>query len=176
MPDTHAPSTDHLEQPTESNDPTTVSRSLRTGVVLLITAGALFVIHGFGFIFRTIYTDGFELGVDRLDGVTASELAATHPEVASYIDHLHISFAGLLIAVGFGMAMLAWFGVANRQRWAFGTAVALPLMFGAISLPIHQGVHFHFDTLIHLGPAALGLPVLVLGALLGYRGLSETDD
>lgn len=146
--------------------PESPGRLLASGVALLVIAGAMFVLHGIGFIYRTYFTEGFELGVDRLDGVTATELATSHPGVASYIDHLHVSFAGLLIATGVGIAGLAYFGVRQGERWALATAVAVPLVFGMISIPIHQTVHFEFDALVHLGPAAVGLPVLLLGAVL----------
>lgn len=151
--------------------PADADRRLRWGAYLIATAGLMFVLHGIGFIYRTYYTSGFELGVDELDGVTATELAATHPEVASYIAHVHVSFAGLMIAVGLGIVALAWYGIRRGDGWALATALGVPLVFAAFSLPVHQTVHFEFDFLLHLGPAALGLPILIGGGVLAYRGM-----
>lgn len=132
----------------------------------------MFVVHAVGFLYRTYYTSGFELGVGELDGVTATELAVTHPEVASYVEHLHVSFAGLMIAVGIGIIALAWYGVRRGRRWALATSLFVPLVFVTFTLPIHQTVHFDFHSLLHLGPAAVGLPVLVAGGVLAYRGMA----
>lgn len=155
---------------TESNS------RLRQGTSLIALAGVLFVLHGIGFLYRTYYTDGFELGVATLDGVTADELAATHPEVASYITHVHVSFAGLMIAAGLGVTAIAWFGIRRGDRWALGAALMVPLVFAGFTLPVHQTVRFDFDFLLHLGPAAIGLPLLLAGgflAALGYRELAD---
>lgn len=138
---------------------------------MIVLTGLLFIAHGIGFVYRTYYTSGFELGVDELDGVTATELAATHPGVASYIEHVHVSFAGLMIAVGLGIVALAWYGIRRGRRWALVTAVGVPLVFGAFTVPVHQTVHFEFDFLLHLGPAAFGMPILLVGAVLCSGGL-----
>ena len=159
-------------KPDESmSDQLADNKSVSYGVYLLVLAGGMFVIHGIGFMYRTYFTHGFELGVDTLDGLRATELSETHPEVASYIAHLHVSFAGLMIAVGVGIGLLAWYGVRNGQRWSLTTAVIIPVIFGLFSIPVHQTVHFDFDVLLHLGPAAVGLPILLGGAVLAHHGL-----
>lgn len=150
------------------------SGSLRWGVYLLVVAGALFLVHGVGFLYRTFYTPGFELGVHTLDGVTAPELASTNPEVASYINHVHVSFSGLMIAAGIGVIALAWYGVRRHQRWSLATVLLIPLVFLAFTIPVHQTVTFDFHTLQHLGPAAIGTPILLVGAVLAYHGQRPT--
>lgn len=155
--------------------PTTEDGRLRWGARLIALAGLLFVVHGIGFLYRTYYTSGFEMGVNELDGMTASELAATYPDVASYITHVHVSFAGLMIAAGIGIAALAWFGIRAGKRWALSTAFTIPLIFAAFTLPVHQTVHFHFHTLIHLGPAAIGFPLFVGGGILAALGIRSID-
>ena len=148
---------------------------LRWGAYLIAVAGAMFVAHGVGFVYRTYYSSGFELGVETLGGVTRAELAASSPAILSYIDHLHVSMAGLMMAVGIAMIALAWFGVRRGQWWAWATAIVVPVVFMAHSLPVHQTVHFEFDALLHLGPAALGAPVLIAGAVLSYYGLRAVN-
>lgn len=156
--------------------PVDTNRYLRWGAYLLLAAGAAYVVHGIGFLYRTFYTSGFELGVNELDGLTAPELAGTHPDVASYIAHLHVSFAGLMIATGIGIVAITWFGVRQGQRWAWATAVGMPLVFGAFSIPVHSTVHFHFDFLLHLGPAGVGLLILLVGGVLSYVGLRSIEE
>ncbi len=162
---------------TESqNIPANSNRLLRWGAYLIAVAGAMFVVHGVGFVYRTYYSSGFELGVETLGGVTRAELAASSPAVLSYIDHLHVSMAGLMVAVGIGMISLAWFGVRRGQWWAWATAIVVPVVFMAHSLPVHQTVHFEFDALLHLGPAALGAPILIAGAVSSYFGLKAVNE
>lgn len=146
---------------------------IRSGVILIVIAGLMFIAHGAGFVYRTYYTPGFELGVDTLDGVTANELAERDPEIASYVDHLHVNVAALMFSVGLAMMLLAWFGIRNRMRWAWTASIVVPLVFIAISIPLHQHVHFDFDALLHLGPAAVGAPVMIAGAALAHAGLRE---
>ena len=148
---------------------------LRWGVHLITVAGLAYVVHGIGFIYRTYFTDGFELGVDELDGWTAADLAATHPEVASYIAHVHVSFAGLMIAVGVGLVALARYGIRRGHRWAWATALGIPLLFGAFTIPVHGSVHFDFDLLLHLGPAGVGLVILLVGGVLAHYGLRSSE-
>lgn len=149
---------------------------LRWGVYLLIVSGTMFIGHGIGFLYRTFFSDGFELGVETLGGVTRAQLAASNPAILSYIDHLHVSMAGLLIAVGIGIVLLSWYGVRNGHLWALATVLALPVVFLAHSLPIHQSVHFHFDAILHLGPAAIGAPIMIAGAVLAYLGLRSLEN
>ena len=160
----------------DGTSPVAVNNSLRWGVYLLIVSGSMFIVHGIGFLYRTFYSEGFELGVDTLGGITRAQLAASNPAILSYIDHLHVSMAGLMIAVGIGIVLLSWYGVRNGDQWALATAIALPVVFLAHSLPIHQSVHFDFDAILHLGPAAIGAPVMITGAVLAYVGLRSIED
>lgn len=156
----------------ESTPPSTAdNRALRWGSALLALAGVGFVANGIAMLYRVFYVASFEAGVATLDGVTRAELAATNHELVHYIDHLHVNVAGLLIAGGIAMVALAWFGVRRGQRWALATAIAMPVVFLAHSLPIHQAADFSFDALLHLGPGAVWLPALLLGGVLAYRGL-----
>lgn len=157
-------------------DTARANRSLRWGAYLLVASGVGFVLNGAAMLYRALFSAGFEAGVDALGGLTRAELevAANH-EVVHYIDHLHVNVAGLLVAVGVAVAALAWFGVRSGQRWALWTTVALPVVFLAHSLPIHQTAAFSFDALFHLGPGLLWLPALVVGAVLAGRGLREIE-
>lgn len=103
-----------------------------------------------------------------------SELAANNHEVAHYIIHLHVNVAGVMVALGIGMIALAWYGIRRDQRWGWATAIALPVVFLALSLPIHQTAEFSF-ALLHLGPGIIWLPALIIGAVLAYRGLQAVD-
>lgn len=155
--------------------PAQENRSLRWGSYLLTFAGLFTIAYGVLFLYRTYFTEGFEAGVDTLGGVTRAELAASNPEVLSYILHLHVNVAGAIMAVGAGIAILSWYGVRRGQWWAWATTILLPVIFLLLSLPVHQTVDFHFHSLIHLGPTAIGGPILVAGAVLSYQGLKSSE-
>lgn len=173
MTDTH--STTSPTESTATDRPASGNPKLRWGSTLIGLAGLLTFAYGVLFLYRTYFTEEFEAGVATLGGVTRPELAASHPEVLSYVNHLHVNLAALFLAVGIALAALAWFGVRDGQRWALATAVVLPVVFFALSLPVHQTVAFDFHTLAHMGPAALGGPVLVAGVVLAYLGLRDEE-
>lgn len=147
---------------------------LRWGAYLLALSGLGVVANGLAMVYRAFFDPGFESGVHTLDGVTRAELAGTHPEVVSYVDHLHVNVAGLLIPVGIAMVALAWYGVRRGERWAFGASIALPLVFLVHSLPVHRTADFSFHAVAHLGPGLVWLPALGLGAVLAAVGLRST--
>lgn len=149
---------------------TTSNRRLRWGAGLVVLAALSTVAHGLVFLYRTYFTPGFEAGVETLDGLTHADLAATHPEVASYVTHVHVTLAGLFVAIGLAVAALAWFGIRRRHLWAWIAALVVPLLFLVPSLGVHQSVVFDFHTLVHLGPAAVGAPILLAGLALSYLG------
>ena len=159
-------------EPIESERrPADASRALRWGAYLIAVSGLGFVANGLAMLYRALFTSGFEADVGRLGGLTRAELAATNHEVAHYITHLHVNVAGLMVAVGIAVIALAWFGIRRGRPWALATAVALPVVFLAHSLPIHGAAGFSYDAVQHLGPGAVWLPALIGGALLSYRGL-----
>lgn len=152
------------------------NRRLRWGAYMLLGTAALFLIQGVGMIYRALIENRYELGVTDLGGHTATELAATNPAVQSYIDHLAVNVGGLMIALGLAMGALVWYGVRNGLRWALLAAISIPTIYALIGLPIHQTVHFHFDQLIHLGPAGVGVPLLLVGSVLAYQGIQSVSD
>jgi hypothetical protein len=140
---------------------------------MLLATAILFLIQGLGMIYRALVENRYELGVTDLGGHTATELAAMNPAVQSYIDHLAVNLGGLMIAAGIAMGVLVWFGVRSGQRWALATVVLIPTIYGLIGLPIHQTVHFDYHQLIHLGPAGVGIPLLIVGAVLASQGIAS---
>lgn len=155
--------------------PADAGRSLRWGTYLIGFSGIGFIVNGLAMLYRVFFTTGFEAGVETLGGVTRPELASTNHEVLHYINHLHVNVAGLMVAAGIAMIALAWYGIRRGQRWAWATAIALPTVFLAHSLPIHQTAGFSFDAVLHLGPGVVWLPTLIVGAVLAYQGLHSLD-
>lgn len=156
--------------------PADSNRTLRWGAYLIGLSGVGFVANGIAMLYRVFYSAGFEAGVDTLGGVTRAELATTNHEMLHYIDHLHVNVAGLMVAAGIAVIALAWYGIRRGQRWAWATAVTLPVVFLVHSLPIHQTAGFSFDALLHLGPGAVWLPALIVGAVLAHRGLQSVHE
>lgn len=155
--------------------PAAASRKLRWGAYLIAVSGIGFIVNALAIVYRVYLDPGFEAGVGTLGGVTRSELAATNHEVVHYIDHLHVNVAGLMAAAGIAMIILAWYGIRRGQRWAWATAIAIPGIFLAHSLPVHQTAGFTFDAITHLGPGLVWLPALLVGALLAYQGFQAVD-
>lgn len=171
MTDAHATA----ERASTGTDHPADDRQRRWGSILIALAGLFTIGHGLVFLYRTYFTAGFEAGVHTLDGLTHTELAASSPEVASYVTHVHVALAGSFVALGLVVAILAWYGVRRGSRWAWTTALVAPVVFLVPSLGVHQTVAFDYHTLVHLGPAAIGVPLLVAGLVLAHRGFETVE-
>lgn len=158
---------------TSEMDPT-VNADLRRGSALMALAGLAFVGYGVVFLLWNFVGGGFELGVDTINGVTRDDLNALAPAVLHYISHLHVATAAFIITTGIAVAGLAWYGVRNRQLWAWTTAVAAAVLGLVIALPMHWMDLFAHDWLTHLGPVYVAAAVFVGGALLGLRGFRQS--
>lgn len=145
--------------------PVTLEARLRWGAGLMTAAAVAFV--GYAVVFFVLnFTDSFlELGVGANEvDVGRAEIIAFSPALYHYVSHLHIAVAGFIAATGVAVAALAWFGVRHGSLWAWGTAVAAPVLGLAVALPAHYPTNL--DTAGHLGPIYLAVGLFVIGALL----------
>lgn len=143
---------------------------LRTGAALMTLAGLAFV--GYAAIFLVLnFTDAFlELGIgpDQVDKGKA-EIEAFSPQLYHYISHLHIAVSGFIAATGLAVAGLSWYGVRRGERWAFATAVIVPVVGLAVALPAHYP--WGLATLGHLGLIYLAVLIFLVGVVAAYSGM-----
>lgn len=145
---------------------------LRLGSIIMALAGLGFVGYGVIFFVRN-FTDSFlELGIgpDQV-GVGKTQIEDFSPELLDYISHLHIAISGFIAAAGIAVAALAWYGVRRGERWAWVSAVVVPVFALAVALPAHYP--WGFATLGHLGLIYLDTVLFVIGAALAYVGLPK---
>lgn len=145
--------------------------NLRKGALLMTISGVAFIGYGIVFLIWNFAADGFELGVETLNGVSRSELSAIEPGITDYISHLHVATAAFIISTGVAVAGLTWFGVARGYLWAWTTAVVSAVVGLAIALPMHWADLFDHDWITHLGPIYLATVIFVVGALQALQGL-----
>lgn len=158
-PTTRPPATDTTDT-TDSN--------VRRGAALMAVAGLGFVGYGIIFLVMNFSEQFLELGITENEvPVGRSEIAEFSPELFHYISHLHIAIAGMLMAIGIGVAVLAWIGVRRGQTWAWWTAVVMPVVTLGIALPAHYPNNF--DTIGHLGLIYLATAIFLVGALMSLR-------
>ena len=143
---------------------------LRLGSSIMAVAGLGFVGYGVLFFVRN-FTDSFlELGIGREQvDVGKSEIEQFSPDLLHYISHLHIAVSGFIAAAGIAVAALAWYGVRRGERWAWVTAVVVPVLGLAVALPAHYP--WGFDTIGHLGLIYADTVLFVVGAALAYLAL-----
>ncbi|WP_115787185.1 hypothetical protein [Arthrobacter silvisoli] len=143
---------------------------LRAGAALMAVAGLGFV--GYAVIFFVLnFTDAFlELGIgpDQVDK-GKDEIEAFSPQLYHYISHLHIAVSGFIAAAGLAVAALSWYGVRRGERWAFATAVAVPVVGLGIALPAHYP--WGLATLGHLGLIYLAVLVFLVGVVLVFTAM-----
>ena len=146
---------------------------LKWGVYLMSLAGLAFI--GYGAVFFVLNFTGHFLELGIGSGQVASgkdEITAFDNDLYHYISHLHIALSGFIASTGLAVVALSWFGVRRRQMWAWGAAVAAPVLALAVALPAHYP--WGFDTLGHLGLVYLATVVFVVGAFLSLKALLET--
>jgi hypothetical protein len=148
------------------------SQALRVGSSLMSLAGIAFIGYAIWFFIRNFTDDFLEVGIgsDQVD-VGKDQIEAFSPSLYDYISHLHIAVAGFLAATGLAAALLSWFGVRRGYMWAWGAAVAVPVLGLAVALPSHYP--YGFDTIGHLGLIYLATAIFVVGALIALKGLRE---
>lgn len=136
----------------------------------MAVAGLGFV--GYAVIFFVLnFTDAFlELGIgpDQVDK-GKEEIEAFSPQLYHYISHLHIAVSGFIAAAGLAVAALSWYGVRRSEKWAFATAVAVPVVGLGVALPAHYP--WGLATLGHLGLIYLAVVVFLVGAALAFTAM-----
>jgi hypothetical protein len=136
-----------------------------------MTLGGLAFV-GYAAVFLVLNFSGafLELGIgpEQVDKGKA-EIEAFRPQLSHYITHVHIAFAGFIAATGLAIAGLSWYGVRRGERWAFATAVVVPVLGLAVSLPAHYP--WGLATLGHLGPVYLAVLVFLAGVAVAYSGM-----
>ena len=143
---------------------------LRTGATLMTLGGLAFVAYAAVFLVLNFSGAFLELGIgpEQVDKGKA-EIEAFSPQLSHYISHIHIALAGFIAATGLAIAGLSWYGVRRGERWAFATAVAVPVLGLAVSLPAHYP--WGLATLGHLGPVYLAVLVFLAGVAVAYSGM-----
>jgi hypothetical protein len=148
----------------------TGSTALRLGSGLMTLASIAFVGYGALFFARNFSSGFLELGIGPAEvDVDKQQIEAFSPSLLHYISHLHLAVAGFVAATGLAAAVLAWFGVRRGHRWAWGGAVAAPVLGLAMALPAHYT--YNFDTAGHLGLIYIATAAFVVGAAAALIGL-----
>src|SRR4029450_668775 len=144
--------------------------ALRTGSWLMGIAAAGFIGYAVIFFVRN-FTDSFlELGIGPNEvHVGKDDIQQFSPSLFHYVSHLHIAVSGFIAATGLAVLFLVAYGVRRGGLWAWGGAVAAPVLGLAVALPAHYPNHF--DALGHLGLIYLAAVIFVAGALLALRGI-----
>lgn len=127
-------------------------------------AGLAFVAYAVAFLLMNFTGSFLELGIgpDQVDK-GKSEVEAFSPQLYHYISHLHIALGGFIAATGLAIAGLSWYGVRQGERWAFITAIAVPVVGLAVAVPAHYP--WGLATLGHLGPVYLAVVVFLAGVV-----------
>ena len=145
---------------------------LRAGAALMALAGLGFI--GYGVIFLVLnFTDTFlELGIGPEQVDKGKEQIETFsPQLYHYISHLHIALSGFIAAAGLAVAALSWYGVRRGERWAFVTAVVVPVLALGVALPAHYP--WGLATLGHLGLIYLAVLIFLVGVVIAFSAMRD---
>jgi hypothetical protein len=157
---------DHDDQTRSPEQPS----GLQAGSTIMAIAGLGFVAYAAMFIARTFSSQLLELGVGRKQvDVSGEQIKAFSPSLHHYLFHLQLGTGGFIAAIGLALAALSWFGVRRGERWAFNTAVIVPVVALSIALPAHYP--YHLDTFGHLGLIYADTVLFLVGAVLAGRAL-----
>ncbi|MDR6558216.1 hypothetical protein J2809_002586 [Arthrobacter pascens] len=127
---------------------------------------------GYGVIFFVLnFTDTFlELGIgpEQVDK-GKEQIEAFSPSLYHYVSHLHIALSGFIVAAGLAVAALSWYGVRRGERWAFVTAIAVPVVALGVALPAHYP--WGLATLGHLGLIYLAVVIFLVGVVITFSAM-----
>ena len=138
-------------------------RRLAKGSALMALAALGFVGYGLVFFARNFSGSFLELGIGPNEVQSSREqIEAFDKDLFHYIQHIQIALSGFIMAAGVAIAALAWFGVRRGLRWAYVTAVVVPVLALGVALPAQYP--YHLDTVGHLGFPYLATAVFVVGA------------
>lgn len=127
---------------------------------------------GYGVIFLVLnFTDTFlELGIGPEQVDKGKEQIETFsPQLYHYISHLHIALSGFIAAAGLAVAVLSWYGVRRGERWAFVTAVVVPVLALGVALPAHYP--WGLATVGHLGLIYLAVVIFLVGVVIAFGAM-----
>lgn len=158
---------------------------LKVSVVLFLVIGAIHLTIG---LLALVFSD-LELGQrilvvstrtdTELFGAPPSVVLETNTELALFRSLVFNNVAGSLILLGIFVSSLTWFGLRQREGWAYWTLTAtgfliLPFWYLTFRPYIQAGVAIGFGDLppIFWIPAAALLPAVISG-WLGMRGGSD---
>ncbi|OGC50885.1 hypothetical protein A2716_02515 [candidate division WWE3 bacterium RIFCSPHIGHO2_01_FULL_40_23] len=146
---------------------------LDKGGKLMALAGVAFVGYAIVFLALNFWGEGFELGVNEINGASRQDLMAFNPAVLYYIGHLHVATAGFIAATGITVVMLSWYGVRQGLKWAWTAAVVSPVVGLGVALPMHYLGLFEHNWILHLGPIYVATALFVYGVILSWKGLGR---
>ena len=145
----------------------------RWGANLVTLAGVGLVVYGVVFLVRD-FTGFIELGLTPEHvGGTPEQIRAFSPHLYNYISHLQAALAGLMMGLGVAVIALAWRGIRTGQRWALWTALLAPLIAVVVGLPLHYV--YGLATMGHLGAIYVDVLILVVGTVMAWRSLSNSQ-
>ena len=133
-------------------------------------AGLGFVVYGVIF-FVLNFTDAFlELGIGPQQVDKGKEqIEAFSPQLFHYISHLQIALSGFIAAAGLAVAALSWYGVRRGERWAFITAIVVPVVALVVALPAHYP--WGLATIGHLGLIYLAVLIFLVGVVIAFTAM-----
>lgn len=140
-----------------------MDRRLAQGSAVMALAALGFVGYGLLFFARNFSGSYLELGIGPNEVQSSrQQIEAFDEDLFHYMQHLQIALSGFIMAAGVAIAALAWFGVRRGLLWAYVTAVVVPVLALAVSIPAHYP--YHLDTIGHLGFPYLVTAIFVVGA------------
>lgn len=144
---------------------------LNTGAILMLAGLSFFIIYAIVFLFRSFSGEGFEIGVDTLNGITPADLDNLDSSIMAYMTHIHVALSGFILSTSIAVGAIVWFGVRRGEIWAWLTAMGSPVVALVIALPLHYTGGFPHDHLTHVGPIYLGTLIFVIGGLWSLKGM-----
>ena len=143
---------------------------------LLMTFGMLiFLVYGIIFLINGLFSEGFEIGIPTLNGVTPAELYALNPAVIAYMKHLSVAISGFILSTSIAVIAIVWCGVQRGYWWAWWAAMISPIVALILILSFDYAGTFKHNWVAHSGPIYLGIFVFVIGGLITFKSLAQSE-
>ncbi len=138
------------------------------GATLMAVTGVGLIGYAIWFIVQN-FAGLIEIGLSPVElGKTREEIWAFSPGVYNYISHLQVALGGFMAATGRAIAFAAWFGVRQRESWAWWAVMLTTVLWAGVTLQLHYV--YGFGTLAHLGLGYVALTLIAIGGYLARPG------
>ena len=151
------------------------SKVITKGSLLMIFGMLIFLVYTIIFLIIGLFGDGFEVGILTLNGITPAELYAINPAIIAYMKHLYVAVSSFILSTSIAVIAIVWCGVQRGYWWAWWAAMISPIVALIFMVSFDFTGTFRHNWVAHSGPIYMGIFIFVIGGLITFMSLAQSE-